>query len=52
MVPACLDGIAAGPAPSRRAHLSKVFRQVARWENAFWEMSWKQQGWPALEEQS
>jgi thiaminase/transcriptional activator TenA len=43
----CVDELA-GPSPSentaRRMH--SAFRGAARFELAFWEMSWKQQGWP------
>lgn len=46
----CVDDLS-GTSQSRiaRMRLGQVFREVALFEHAFWDMCWKQQGWPALE---
>jgi thiaminase len=44
----CLDELAGTPSAEMQARLHIVFRNVARYEHAFWEMNWRQQGWPEL----
>lgn len=43
----CVDELA-GQSPSKEVQkrMHTAFRGVAQFELAFWEMSWKQQGWP------
>jgi thiaminase len=48
----CLDDLVGTPSSETQARLITVFRTVARFEHAFWEMNWRQQGWPELEAQS
>ena len=45
----CVDDLV-GSAPSEevKVRMSKAFHGVAQFELAFWEMSWKQQGWPSI----
>jgi thiaminase (transcriptional activator TenA) len=49
---ACLDREAGPPSASTLAELEPVYRNVARWELAFWEMCWSGQNWPGLQTQS
>jgi thiaminase len=42
----CLDDLAGEQSPQMLERLGVVFRDVQLWELAFWEMSWRQQGWP------
>jgi thiaminase (transcriptional activator TenA) len=45
----CVNQLA-GPTPSEevKTRMGRAFHGVAQFELAFWEMSWKQQGWPNL----
>jgi thiaminase len=42
----CLDDLAGTPSKQVQARLEPVFGNVGKWELAFWEMCWRQQGWP------
>ncbi|HEX4214104.1 MAG TPA: hypothetical protein VIA06_12375 [Candidatus Dormibacteraeota bacterium] len=43
------DELAGTPSAPTSARLAPIFRNVVKWEVAFWEMCWRQEGWPALE---
>ncbi len=43
-----LDDLAGTPSNQMRERMEHAFRGVAQYELAFWEMCWKQQGWPGL----
>lgn len=49
----CVDELA-GSAPTEevKVRMNKAFHGVAQFELAFWEMSWKKQGWPSTEIQA
>lgn len=49
---ASFDGLAGTPSEATAARLFTIFRNVAKWEIAFWEMCWSQEGWAALEPRS
>jgi thiaminase/transcriptional activator TenA len=42
-----LDELAGPPALATLDRLAPVYRRVALWEHAFWEMAWRGEGWPA-----
>jgi len=42
----CLDDLAGTPSKQMQARLEQTFEDVLKWELAFWEMCWLQQGWP------
>jgi len=44
----CVNECAGTPSDEIRVRMNRAFRGVALFELAFWEMSWKQQGWPSL----
>jgi thiaminase (transcriptional activator TenA) len=41
-----LDDLAGDVSSQMLTRLELIFRDVALWELAFWEMCWRQQGWP------
>jgi len=42
----CLDDLAGTPSKQMRARLGLVFGNAVRLDLAFWDMCWRQQGWP------
>jgi thiaminase (transcriptional activator TenA) len=44
----CFDELVGAPSEATAGRLAPIFRNVAKWEVAFWDMAWRQEGWPAL----
>jgi thiaminase (transcriptional activator TenA) len=45
----CFDELVGTPSEATAGRLAPIFRNVAKWEIAFWDMCWRQEGWDGVQ---